>query len=282
MLDGEEMCFDFGISTMVYYQKPIEKILPYLVKGEINNIEIRPKENHFQPQTIDEIFKLKRLLAKKKIVVKAIHMPMDGVDISHPQSYERTKSVREVEKTILMACHLGANLVIVHPGGKSDSYEDKKNRVKLSIESLKEIMDFSKNWKVKIALENTLPGRVGDKWEDLQQIIEIVSSHDLGICLDTGHYLLNYQEIKQGFLNLDNVPINWQDNLLHIHIHDNDGKRDLHLLPQEGLFPWNSFMRFIKQINYSKALIIEVKEQDNLPNYLHKVNTSWNNLKYLT
>ncbi len=208
-------------------------------------------------------------------------MPVDGVDISHIQTYERIKSVREVEKTVLMAHHLGTDLVVVHPGAKVDNSDDKEKRLALSIESLKEIMDFCQNWKVKIALENTLPGRVGDKWDDIQLIKEKIPSKDLGICLDTGHYLLNYPEIGQGVLNLDKIPINWQENLLHIHLHDNDSKHDLHLLPQEGYFPWPSFMPFLSKIDYKGVLIFEIKKQKDLANYLNQVVTLIDKLKNL-
>ena len=275
------MNVNFGISTMVYYQKPIEKLLPYLAEEKIDIIELRPKKGHFNPQKISELLKLKKQLEQKKISVRAIHVPVDGVDISHIQTYERIKSVREVEKTVLMAHHLGADLVVVHPGAKVDNSDDKEKRLALSIESLKEIMDFCQNWKVKIALENTLPGRVGDKWDDIQLIKEKIPSKNLGICLDTGHYLLNYPEIGQGVLNLDKIPINWQENLLHIHLHDNDSKYDLHLLPQEGHFPWPSFMPFLSKIDYKGVLIFEIKKQKDLANYLNQVVTLIDKLKNL-
>ena len=121
------MNIDFGISTLAYYQKPIEKLLPHLVKEKINNIEIRLKENHFLPQEVNELLKLKKLLNQKRITVKAIHMPMNDIDISHPKNYERIKSVREVEKTVLMAFHLGVELIVVHPGAMVNNFEDKKN-----------------------------------------------------------------------------------------------------------------------------------------------------------
>lgn len=275
------MNLNFGISTMVYYRKPIEKLLPYLIKEKINIIELRPKKGHFNPQEISELLKLKKLLERKEITVRAIHMPMDGADISHPQTYERIKSVREVEKAVLMAHHLGTDLVVVHPGTMVENPDDKGKRLELSIESLKEIVDFCQNWKVKIALENTLPGRVGDRWEDIQLIKEAIPSKDLGICFDTGHYLLNYPEIEQGALNLYNIPINWQESILHIHIHDNDSKHDLHLLPQEGRFPWSSFIPFLRKINYEGVLIFEIKEQSNLDDCLKRVIVTIDKIKNL-
>jgi len=246
---------------MVYYREPLEKLLPYLHNWKIKIIEIRPKAGHFQPQRLEEVIKLKERLQQSGILVKSIHMPMNGVDISHPEEYDRIKSVREVEKTIMIALNLKAELIVVHPGATCHEADDRKKRLTLSIESLKEIVDFSEVYPIKIAIENTLPGRVGDLWEEIQQIMEVVSSKNLGICLDTGHYLVNYQHIIQKDLYLDKLPINWQDKLFHIHIHDNNGKKDAHLLPGEGIFPWPSFMDFVKEINYQGTLIIEPTEQ---------------------
>ena len=260
---------------MVYCQEPIEKLLSYLKKNDIDNIEIRPKEGHFHPQNIKDLLRIKKRLLQTGITVKAIHMPLDGVDISHPQQYERVKSVREVEKTVLMAYHLEAGQVVIHPGGKASDFKDREHRINLSIESLKEITEFAQNWNINIILENTLPGRIGDKWAEIIQIIESISYTGLGICFDSGHHLLNYSEIRQGRLGLNKFPINWQKLLWHIHIHDNDGKHDLHKLPGEGRFPWGSLLSFLKEINYRGALIFEPKQQNELFSYLPKIIASW-------
>lgn len=260
---------------MVYYQEPMEKLLSYLKKNDIDNIEIRPKEGHFHPQNIKDLLRIKKRLIQTGIIVKAIHMPLNGVDISHPQQYERIKSVREVEKAVLMAYHLEVGLVVVHPGGKASDSKDRENRLNLSIESLKEITEFAENWNIRITLENTLPGRIGDKWEEIKQIIESMSYTGLGICFDSGHHLLNYPETGQGRLDLNKIPIDWQKYLWHLHIHDNDGKRDLHKLPGEGQFPWGSLFSFLKEIDYRGALIFEPKQQNELFNYLPKIIASW-------
>jgi len=260
---------------MIYYQEPIEKLLPFLTKQEINNIEIRSGEGHFHPQEIKDLLRLKKKLDQRMITVKAIHMPINGIDISHPQEYERIKSVREVEKDVLIAYHLGVDLVVVHPGAMMTDSSERDKRLKLCIDSLKEIVEFSQNWNVKIALENTLPGRVGNSWEEIKKIIEIVSYPNLGICFDCGHHLLNYQKITQEGLDLEKIPINWQECLFHAHIHDNDAKHDFHWLPGEGQFPWTSFITFLKKIGYQGTLIFEPKKQNELSDYLNKIKTFW-------
>ncbi len=87
---------------------------------------------------------------------------------------------------------------------------------------------------------------------------------------------------KRGALSLDKEPINWQKNLLHIHIHDNDGKQDLHLLPGRGCFPWNSLLSYLKKIRYNGVLVLEPKEQEQLPNYLDRVKHTFERLESFT
>lgn len=275
------MNLNFGISTMVYYHEVIEKLLPYLDDADIRNIEIRPHMGHFECQDPELIDKLKKRIETFNISVKSVHMPMNGVDISHPEEYDRVRSIREIEKAMMVALKLNAELVVIHPGGKYNNSDDRKIRLNHCVSSLKEIAEFGEQWNIKIALENTLPGRLGDRWTEIQQIIEKISSEHLGICLDTGHYFLNQPDNEKGNLTLDKEPINWQKNLLHIHVHDNNGKEDLHLLPEEGLFPWISLISYLKIIKYDGALIIEPKAQEvQLPDYLDKVRNTFERLGY--
>lgn len=269
---------DFGISTMVFYKEYVGKLLPYLDRWGIKFIEIRPHIGHFELLDSNLIDQLKKEIDYFNIAVKAIHMPVNGIDISHSEEYERVKSIREVEKTILAAFRLGAELVVIHPGGKYSNVNERKKRLKLSIESIKEMVEFSQQWNVKLAIENSLPGRLGDWWEEIQQILNEVSSENLGICLDTGHYLINQKLDESKNFNLEKELTKLHQYLMHIHIHDNDGKRDLHLLPGEGCFPWSLFLCYLSKIKYHRALIVEPKEQDKLPMYLDRINQVFSNL----
>jgi sugar phosphate isomerase/epimerase len=265
------MHLQFGISTMVFYHENISKLLPLLTSFGIKNIEIRPNVNHFECQDPKIIEELRKEIQRFNIVVKSIHMPMNGVDISCPEEYDRIKSVREIEKVIITALKLNSKLVVVHPGGKCNSITERETRMEKCISSLTEIVEFCSQWGIKIALENTVPGRLGDRWFEIRHILETISSEYLGVCLDTGHYILNQESPERGTLRLDREPIDWKKHLLHIHINDNDGKSDLHLLPEEGLFPWSQLLSYLKKIQYQGVLMIEPKEQVQLEEYLNKV-----------
>lgn len=273
------MNYNFGISSMVYYQERIESLLPYLYDWKIGIIEIKPHIGHFEFQDSKSIEKFKKRSNHLNISVKAVHMPVNGVDISHLEEYDRIKSIREVEKTVLTAYKLGAEMVIVHPGGICNNLAVRKKKLEQCLHSLKEIVKFCEQWNIKLALENTPPGSLGDDWEEIRVILDKISSNYLGICLDTGHYLL-YQHCFIGEeFDLEKKPIDWQKNLLHVHIHDNDGKRDLHLLPGEGCYPWATLVTHLKKIKYHGSLIVEPQEQRQLPLFLGKVKQVFEKLK---
>lgn len=273
------MKLNFGLSTMMYHHEHIEKLFPFFIDWKMRTIEIRPHAGHFELQDSDSIDRLKKKMEHEHILVKAIHMPMNGVDISQLEEYDRVRSVREVQKTVIVAHRFGAGLVIVHPGGKCTTISERESRFTQCVKSLTEILDFCGQWNVKLAIENTIPGRLGDRWEEIQQILDAISSEDIGICLDTGHYLLNERRADKKEFDFNKMPFNWQKKLFHIHIHDNDGEKDLHLLPGEGRFPWSLFISFLKEMNYHHMLILELKDQNQLTSYGDKIKQAYRMLK---
>jgi len=269
------MSLIFGISTMIYSHENIEKLLPILTDIGVNNIEIRPNIHHFELDDSKVLDNLKKKIENHHLSVSAIHMPMKSVDISCLEEYNRVRSVREVEKTVLAAYRLDAPLIVVHPGGMCRDISKREERLKNSIVSLTEIAEFCNQWNVKLTIENTPPGRIGDSWIEIKKIIDELESDSVGICLDIGHHLLNNdnRENDKISLDLEEKLGELKTRILHIHIHDNDGKEDLHLLPGEGLLPWSSFLSFLKKINYNNTLILELKNQTKIDIKNNKINS---------
>ncbi len=72
----------------------------------------------------------------------------------------------------------------------------------------------------------------------------------MGITFDIGHgSLVNLGSIEY-FKKLKDFVIN-------IHIHDNDGKSDLHALPDQGNIDLKSFLKECKNSNYYGPFILE-------------------------
>lgn len=77
--------------------------------------------------------------------------------------------------------------------------------------------------------------------ENLQEdphLFALLENVDMGFCLDTGHMGIsgNYPRLKNYFHRI------WA-----LHLHDNDGKKDLHLIPGDGILPLNSWLKEVPQ-----------------------------------
>ncbi|NIA23236.1 MAG: TIM barrel protein, partial [Proteobacteria bacterium] len=136
----------------------------------------------------------------------------------------RNFSVRDAEKTVVAANVLGAKRVIVHPSDVINPNEFEIREQNL-IDSLRELIETADKHGIKIYVENLRNGKMGNSLKWLLSFREKFKGK-LDICFDTGHWLISERDSE----NFNGFG--------HYHIHDNNGKRDEHLFPGEGIFPW--------------------------------------------
>lgn len=152
------------------------------------------------------------------------------------------------ERSLRTAAILGIPWVVFHP---SDIAKDGQ-------ETYQEILDFNINFYrrlipvleetgVGIALENVcyVPGfnRCFAIAEELIQLIDALDHRLIGACWDTGHAHVQLVDQAAAFRMLGS-------RLKALHIHDNDGARDQHLLPYQGTIDWSSLVGALKEIQY--------------------------------
>ncbi len=84
------------------------------------------------------------------------------------------------------------------------------------------------------------------------EINEIIASNPEGLraLFDTGHANLLGLDLKEEIMG-------YKDNLIGLHIHDNDGRSDQHLIPFMGNIDWRSFISGLREIGYKGLLTYE-------------------------
>jgi len=85
---------------------------------------------------------------------------------------------------------------------------------------------------------------------------EIAGREIFGLCLDVGHLNLVRRAIPEYVHKLGK-------RIKALHIHDNDGDRDLHLAPFTGSVRWKDFYTSLKEIGYEGDLSLETCKQVN-------------------
>jgi len=235
------------ISTTLFKEKHIISELNNLRDFFFDGLELRLKEGHFDYDENREIEELKKSARKKKIAIFSLHAPSE-IDIASVDEWERVRSVREVEKAIVVANRLGAGYVIVHPG---EIKSDVDLQLRMLKRSLDEIVDFSEDWGIFLLIENTLPGKIGDKPKEVKSILNMFEKSSVGCCLDTSHLNLLGSKMSDGIELLSEC-------IEEIHIGDNHGKRDDHILPYEGKIDWEDFLCGLTGIHFEGALCFEL------------------------
>lgn len=250
---------EFGISSMIADNKDVYYAIEIVGKSNFKWIELRCNSHHFKYEETSEIKKVNKQLKKEQIKAIALHPP-GWVDLSTEEEWMRMKSVREVEKTILVANRLKTQRVIVHPGSKNGI-------LKQAQQSLDEIKEFADEWKVEPILENTIPPYFGSEPENLKSLL---NEFDLNICIDTSHAASSGDRIGE-FLN------KLSGRIKHFHISDSymQGGDD-HLLPFEGKIDWSPLKEFLNE--FDGYIIFELPPQKNLNETLktlYKISNEW-------
>lgn len=124
---------------------------------------------------------------------------------------------KRYEQTIKLSSKLGINRIVIHDGFYPVVYFPEwfiEQSVIFWKEFLKTVPeDFQ------IALENVMD----DEPSMLAQIVEEVNDQRLGICFDIGHANTYISDIP-----LDVWMEAFKPHLFHLHLHNNEGERDIH------------------------------------------------------
>lgn len=244
---------EFALSSYFGGQRKLdEKFFKTAAGNDFKAVELLIKPGHFRGRR-DEINWVKKTAADYRTGIESVHCDMEILD---PPAMEVFKRAREVILNNLdLAAELNAKLLVIHvyifadpeniiidddgtlhPGlSVYKGLEDKNSGM---LERVKDGMAFyaeeAKQRKVAIALETDT-----QKNEYLFQLIEKADPQHCGICFDTGHVQLQNDAVRFARFLAPRV--------ICAHLHDNDGKKDLHLPPFKGTIDWeNVLMELVK------------------------------------
>lgn len=134
----------------------------------------------------------------------------------------------------------GIELVMMHACVGYDAPEP----TKIGLERFRRICDRAKELNIRLAFENTKkPGY-------LEFLLDNIPYDNIGVCYDCGH---DHCHFKDKF-NFDH----FKDKIMCIHIHDNYGEIDDHLIPGDGTVDFDYVLDGLKRANYNSYLTMEL------------------------
>jgi sugar phosphate isomerase/epimerase len=210
-----------GISTSFNYKIPLKDSLKAISEAGFNFVSIGGNQRHSRYNQPDGRRKIRELVESFGLKIDSIHAPYDPTcDLTQPEEVFYRGAMIEIKRAIDAAAELSAPNLILH----LSSFRPSKipQRIARIKSSFAEIVQYAESKKVVIALENL----DYDSEVLFKYAMDLFDSASLRFCYDNGHEML-----YNGGLELLK---RYSDRLAVIHLHDNDGQKDLHLIPFEG------------------------------------------------
>lgn len=254
----EETILKLSMSTCYYHDLSPEEAVERQVKNQWKYVELSSEHGGVllergKPETVGREFR--RFSDNVGALIPQGHLWLD-CDIAVP---EQDLILDQLKRWIDLYQEIGIQYAVLHPGGqnlKKQGYEPKKIH-ELRVQALQLLVEYIGNNEMILCLENTL-GTISDI-EGMDDLIKSIDSPKLGICLDTGH--LN----RSGGSQKDFIH-KAKNNLKALHINDNQGGRDIHIMPYgSGTVNWEEVVTALKEIEFSGTFNLELKGEAYCP-----------------
>lgn len=252
-----------AISTWTFLDLDLASSLEAAAEAGFSGVEIWAEGAHLDPRRAgpSEARAAGALCEKLGLKPVSLHAPFgEGANLGDFDERGRREAVRVVGEAIRYARLAGARFVVVHPGsweGSDDPREHEEFEREVAA-SLLELSEVARREGVSLLVENMVPTgrrfRLGAASSDLLRLCRKVPG--LAVCFDVGH-----ANIRPGGERADPAgEIRALGGLvLSLHLNDNDGRGDLHLLPGEGTVDWGEVMRALGEVGYEGPFLFEVK-----------------------
>jgi len=180
----------------------------------------------------------------------------NDLDPSNPNEIARRAAVDTFKAEGDLALELGGPLVVVHCAGivlEGQSVSDEQRDVRWTQlrKSAAELGAFGQKQGVRYALENLPPYHfVGSDAAALSDLLTEVNSPNVGMCFDVAHANLAGDPVRAATAAVARM--------IYVHICDNHGKSDDHLMPYSGGIDWHGFGCALQAGGYNGVLMLEV------------------------
>lgn len=265
-----------GISTCVDYSVPLDTALNKIRASGFDAVAIGHLLEHFPHYDHKRRSEIRALLDSLALPVECIHAPIAPFfDLASDDDHVRA-STTAIYRATIDSCHaLGAPYMVLHATAWKLEPGEVERCAMNAIPPLRELVEFGGTRNVRVAIENMPPGSGAQAVTEL--ILEEYPGTDLRVCYDTSHDNIGGRPLR--FFE------KWSSRVAVLHVSDNRGESDEHIIPMKGTFPWERFILELSKSGYSGILMLEneVHPGDDFDGYLaesyaaaDKLRSMWN------
>lgn len=244
-----------SLSSYLYYNYSLEDAIRNTAAAGFDAIDIWGGRPHAYRDDLHEheIRRIRLLLNDLGLTVTSLipAQTHSQIKLCHPKKAIRSDSIAYLNTCVETAARLGAPIISVLPGHSLHG-QDMDAAWDLLADSLVQICEFASNYNVLIAIEpaDVYESDLINTSIQALDMLEQIGCENLGVLFNTGHALLAGEDTSTVICNLG-------DQLLHVHLSDNDGKSDQHLVPGQGIFDFKALIHALQLTLYEGSLTAE-------------------------
>ena len=243
-------------------------LLDRIWEAGIPLVEIFCARQHVDYHNRAQIAELGHWFRESELKLHSLHSPLHTdeyagrsgphavINITEPIKSKRIPMLDEIKRALEIAETIPFRYLIQHIGVTAQEYDERY--VDAAFTALEEISLFARQRGVEVLLENT----PNDLASAERLLMFLGTTHlNLNVCLDVGHAHMN-EGAETAYRLL-------KSRIRSTHVHDNDGKEDLHLFPMlargegspiRGNIDWPRTMRLLRSQGDRYPLLLELRE----------------------
>jgi sugar phosphate isomerase/epimerase len=251
-----------GLSGLLFYRIPVEDAVSRVAELGADCVEIIFDVPHFSPAfRMEELRGLKKMVGSYDVEV-SVHGPIWDFNPASWHQEVRSLSLKKMKQSIDVCSALGGDVVVMHPGRCPIPQIGKlltMTRTWFGDFTL-ECLKYAKMREVKLTLEN-FPTNREHPYSSPKDMVALTRKLDgLEITFDVGHAFLHKCKENIGAPEkkiAEEIKLIGK-HLVHVHIHDNHGSWDEHLIPGDGGINFAPIVKALKEVNYKGRIIAEL------------------------
>ncbi len=244
---------ELGLSTSMLGRHALPDRLAILAAHDVPWVEIHGyAREEFDYFDWDLVQATGTALDRHGLRLWSCHSPAGRpLDVAAADEEVRRHTQDIVRQTMQVAADLGARVVVCDAVRRvSRDPEERWPRQALLAESLQRLLEDAARLNIRLVIENHQWWSLFEMPEDFHDLIATHPLPGLGACWDTGHgWLAGHQAETACRLG---------EHLVTVHLHDNDGREDLHLVPTEGRLTWEPLVPGLRRMGYQGPFMMEL------------------------
>ena len=248
----------FAQSSAVYFNYSLQHAVRRLAKIGYTGIEIWGGRPHMYRHDLDsQLADIRKTLDDNQIsVCNVIPAQFRYPSLLCSDNEEvRRDSIRYIADAMRNARLLGSPSVSLCPGMLPWDRDIKVGRAQL-LKSLRELDELNRAYGLMLLVEpaHRFESNLICTIEECVEVLDQVQSENFGILLDVGHAHVNGEDMAHAIGLASRYP-------LHLHLDDNDGSGDSHLIPGKGTIDFPAVAASLRERNYSGFVSVELGHQ---------------------